>query len=138
MSETQVRPDRLQAFQDLEELLDSIGESIDVVVVEGTRDEEAMRQLGFKGRVELHSRVGCSDEDLVDKLASRDRSVLVLTDFDSEGRAMNRKLTAAFERSGLKVEINLRRAIGRMMAVLGVYAIEDLENIGSRLTERSI
>ena len=134
----QLRSDRLQAIQDLMKLLESIGESVDIVVVEGTRDEEALRRLGLRGRIELRSRIGRSDEDLVDKIADSGRSVLVLTDFDAEGRAMNRKLTVILERRGLKVEIGHRRAIGRMMAVLGVYAIEDLDNMGTRLTEGSV
>jgi len=120
------------------ELFESMGESVDAVLVEGPRDEEALRRLGFKGRVELHSRIGRSDEDLVDGLVVSSRTVLVLTDFDAEGRAMNRKLTVLLERRGVKVDLWLRRTIGRRMAVLGVYAIEDLDNMGARLSENGL
>ena len=111
-------------FRDLEYLAD-------VVVVEGPRDVEAFRNLGFEGRVTICSKVGVSDADLAESLADRDSKVVILTDFDEEGRELNRRLSRLFERRGIKVERGLRREAGRLMAYVGVYAIEALDDVVS-------
>lgn len=108
-------------FRDLEYL-------VDVVVVEGPRDVEALRNLGFEGRVTICSKVGVSDADLAESLADRDSKVVILTDFDEEGRELNRRLSRLFERRGIKVERGLRRGAGRLMAYVGIYAIEALDD----------
>ena len=108
-------------FRDLEYLAD-------VVVVEGPRDVEALRNLDFEGRVTICSKVGVSDSDLAESLADRDSKVVILTDFDEEGRELNRRLSRLFERRGIKVERELRREAGRLMAYVGVYAIEALDD----------
>ena len=108
-------------FRDLEYLAD-------VVVVEGPRDVDALRNLDFEGRVTICSKVGVSDSDLAESLADRDSKVVILTDFDEEGRELNRRLSRLFERRGIKVERELRREAGRLMAYVGVYAIEALDD----------
>jgi 5S rRNA maturation endonuclease (ribonuclease M5) len=108
-------------FRDLEYL-------VDVVVVEGPRDVEALRNLGFEGRVTICSKVGVSDADLTESLADRNSKVIILTDFDEEGRELNRRLSRLFERRGVKIERGLRREAGRLMAYVGVYAIEALDD----------
>ncbi|MEM4246170.1 MAG: toprim domain-containing protein [Candidatus Bathyarchaeia archaeon] len=128
-----IRPDRFQALLDLIELLNSINSSVDAVIVEGSRDREALRELGFNGMIEMHSMKGFSEEELVEEIRSKYKSVLLLTDFDEEGRQLNRRLTYILERRGVRVDLGLRRVIGRLMATLGVYSIEDLENIRFRM-----
>ncbi|MGB9622678.1 MAG: toprim domain-containing protein [Candidatus Bathyarchaeia archaeon] len=128
-----IRADRFQALLDLIELLSSIDSSVDAVIVEGARDQEALRILGFEGAIEMHSMKGFSEEELVEEIGSKYKSVLLLTDFDEEGRQLNKRLTRSFERRGVKVDLGLRRVIGRLMATLGVYSVEDLENIKSRI-----
>ena len=108
-------------FRDLEYL-------VDVVVVEGPRDVEALRSLDFKGRVTICSKVGVSDADLAELLADDASTVVILTDFDEEGRELNNRLSRLFERRGLKVEKGLRREAARLMAYVGVYAIEALDD----------
>jgi len=108
-------------FRDLEYL-------VDIVVVEGPRDVEALRNLGFEGRVTICSRVGVSDADLAESLADGASKVVILTDFDEEGRELNRRLSRLFERRGVKIERGLRREAGRLMAYVGVYAIEALDD----------
>ena len=128
------KEEKLQALLDLVSLFEELEGTVDAVVVEGARDVEALRRLGFRGRVEVCSRVGTADVDLVEGLA-KFAEVVVLTDFDKEGRRMNIRLTRLLERRGVKVEKLLRRMVGRLMAVLGVYAVEALDNVGERLRE---
>jgi 5S rRNA maturation endonuclease (ribonuclease M5) len=101
---------------------------VDMVVVEGPRDVEALRNLGFKGRVTVCSKVGVSDSDLTESLAGEASTVVILTDFDEKGRYLNNRLSRLFERRGMKIERGLRREAGRLMTYLGVYTIEALDD----------
>jgi 5S rRNA maturation endonuclease (ribonuclease M5) len=131
---TPSKEEKLQALLDLVSLFEELEWTVDAVVVEGSRDVKALRRLGYRGRVEVCSRVGTADVDLVEGLA-KFAEVVVLTDFDKEGRRMNIRLTRLLERRGVKVEKLLRRMVGRLMAMLGVYAVEALDNVGERLRE---
>lgn len=124
---------RRQALLDLITLFGELEGAAVAVVVEGPRDVEALRRLGFQGRVEVCSRVGVSDSDLVEDLARRSGGIVILTDFDEEGRRMNRRLSKLLERRGVRVEEGIRRAIGRVMAVLGVHAVEALDDVQEKL-----
>lgn len=121
--------DPYQAYQELCYLLEKLEYLVDAVVVEGLRDVEALQRLGFKGRVEGCSKVRVSDSDFVESLARDVKSVAILTDFDEEGRRLNNRLTSLLQRRGVKVETGLRRELSRLMAVLGVYAVEALDNV---------
>jgi 5S rRNA maturation endonuclease (ribonuclease M5) len=123
-------PDRLR--EDLKNLLDEMGYLVSAVVVEGPRDVDALRQVGFEGRVEICSRFSVSDSDFTETLAKEAASVVILTDFDEEGRRINRHLTRLLERRGVKVEVGMRREFGRLMAVLGIYVVEALYGAVSR------
>lgn len=129
------REAKRQALLDLVSLLGELEGAVDAVVVEGARDVEALRCLGFRGRIEMCSRVGVSDGDLVEELAQSSGAVVVLTDFDEAGRQLNRRLSKLLERRGVRVEVGLRRAVGRLMAVLWVHAVEALDNIEEELRE---
>jgi 5S rRNA maturation endonuclease (ribonuclease M5) len=124
---------QIKLFEELFYLLKEIEEIVNIVVVEGQRDVKALRSLGFKGNIVSYSQLGVSDSDLVSDIGSRCSNVLLLTDFDDEGLIINNKLKRLLELSGVKVEIGLRREFGRFMARLGVYAVESLDNIFTRL-----
>lgn len=130
--------ERRQALLDLSSVLEDVERNRDTTVVEGARDVEALRRLGFRGRIEVCSRVGISDSDLVEEYYRRGRAVFILTDFDDEGRRLNRRLSRLLERRGVKVRRRLRRVVGRLMAILGVYAIEALDNVEERLREAGL
>jgi len=89
---------------------------------------EALRLIGFEGRIEVSSRVNVSDFDLAESLKGEAASVVLLTDFDEEGRRLNRHLTRLLEGRGVNVEVGLRRQFGRLMAALGIYVIEALDD----------
>jgi 5S rRNA maturation endonuclease (ribonuclease M5) len=123
------RMDPERAFEGLVEFFGELGDLSEVVVVEGYRDVEALRKLGFKGNIEPFSQVGVSDADFIDSLISRFSSVVILTDFDEEGRKINLQLSRILERRGTRVEKGLRRRMGRIMSAINVYAIEALDNV---------
>jgi len=118
-----------QALERLTRLLGELETLVDIVIVEGPRDLEALRLLGFKGEVSLFSQVGVPDADFMDTASREYGSVAILTDFDEEGRKIDLALSEGFERRGLRVEKELRYEMGRIMAALRVYAIESLDNV---------
>jgi len=120
---------RKDALDELASLLSDIQNYVDVVLVEGVRDVSSLKALGCKALIEVLGHSGVSDYDLVDEIASKYSDVLILTDFDEEGLSLNQKFSNLLERQGAKVETGLRRHVGRLMARIGVYAIESLDNV---------
>lgn len=117
-----------EALEKISHIFREIESFVDLVIVEGPRDLESLKNLGFRGKISLFSQVGISDVDFIDTISRYYTSVLVLTDFDDEGKRINLLLSDGFERKGIRVEKSLRRDIGRVMATVGVYAIESLDN----------
>ena len=124
-----------QAMERLNHFLDELETLVDVVIVEGRRDLDALRRLGFKGIISLFSQVGVPDADFIDTISREHGSVVIMTDFDEEGRKIDLTLSEGFERRGGRVEKGLRRELGRIMAAIGVYAIESLDNVQEQLKD---
>jgi len=127
------RNNAAEALNEVRLLLSDMGKYVDLILVEGPRDLEAIRGLGYPGRAETLSQIGVQSNDLVNALAENCLNVLVLTDFDEKGRALERRLTNMFEKAGVKVEKGMRRRLGRLMGALRAYEVEDLENAMERL-----
>ena len=78
-----------QALERLTRLLGELETLVDVVIVEGPRALEALRKLGFRGVISLFSQVGVPDADFIDTTSREHESVVILTDFDEEGRKID-------------------------------------------------
>ena len=126
---------RKNAIRELEQLMQELPGLVDVVIVEGFRDIQALRSLGYTGSIEELNRSGFNDFDLADDLVSKYTRVLLLLDFDEEGLKLNTHFNQILERKGAKVEYGLRIEFGKLMAATGAYAIEDLDNIRDRMEE---
>jgi len=130
------RQDRLRnAWDELYNLLNELEYMVLIVIVEGLRDVQALRSLGFKGQIDVCSQLAVSEPEFAESLSRKNTSILVLTDYDDEGKKINRHLTQLLEHNGVKVEVGLRRQFGRIMAAIGVYAIEDLDNSAMRVQD---
>lgn len=99
---------------------------VDAVVVEGPRDREALRALGYSGPVLLASGSGQGRADFVDSIGERYRTVALLTDFDGEGRAMAARLRGRLERSGVRVAPEWRVKLRSLMEGTGCRTVEGL------------
>lgn len=126
---------RKNAVREMEVLLVELPSLIDAVLVEGPRDIKALQSLGYVGEIEALCRTGVNDYDLSTELSSRYCRILLLLDFDEEGLRLNTHFTHLFERMGTKVEYTLRKEFGRLMAAIGVYAVESLDNIRNDLDQ---
>ena len=88
-----------------------------IVVVEGKRDELVLRSLGLKAPI-VRTQSGTPRPVFIDQLAlatNQDRQVLILTDFDGEGRELCRTIEQELEIRRVKVLRRLRREIRKAM-----------------------
>jgi 5S rRNA maturation endonuclease (ribonuclease M5) len=102
---------------------------VNTVLVEGQRDIEALRSMGYTGKIYTCTHLGFNEIDLVDHISEKNSNILILTDFDKEGREINQRLTRMLEFKGIKVELGIRGEFGKIMAKLNIYAIESIDNV---------
>lgn len=136
-------------IESLNKIIDDINREGVTIIVEGIRDERALRNLGFTGRIVRFSNSGLSVTFFVEKLFKnfKPHKVLVLSDYDNDGEKLNRKITNELEVWGFDVDKITRWRIGEILKSEGIYSIEDINGLidlisydlskGSRLDKRS-
>jgi len=107
--------------------LNSIEKS--VVIVEGKRDSNALRKLGFKGRIlEFHRFAGMID--FADSVAKFDR-LIILFDRDKKGRMLTGKTIQLLQRR-TRVDLSFKRKL-RMITKGKIMFVEQLVSYESYL-----
>ena len=98
-----------QEIQDLKNFIVLLNSKCDsAVIVEGKRDSEALKKLGFSGRVlEFHKFRGL--RRLVD-LVSEYNSLIILLDRDRKGRYLTTKIIEQLERR-VKIDLSFKRKL---------------------------
>lgn len=131
---TSRRERQQEALEDIKSILRGEDGGTGIILVEGSRDEDALRILGASVEIEVSSHVDQTEHDVAKDLAEKTRSVLVLTDFDLKGRYQAARLSALLEAEGVRVHRELRRKIGKLMGILGVKTVESLDNVAEGKT----
>jgi 5S rRNA maturation endonuclease (ribonuclease M5) len=88
---------------ELEEILEELENKL--LIVEGKRDEKALKSLGLKHIIAINGRPLYQVVELVIK---RKKEVVILTDFDKKGREINRKLAYMLQKRGKPPNSKLR------------------------------
>jgi 5S rRNA maturation endonuclease (ribonuclease M5) len=98
-----------QEIQDLKNFIVLLNSKSDsAVIVEGKRDSEALKKLGFSGRVlEFHRFRGL--RKFVD-LVSEYNSLIILLDRDRKGRYLTTKIVEQLERR-VKIDLSFKRKL---------------------------
>ena len=98
-----------QEIQDLKNFIGLLNSKSDsAVIVEGKRDSEALKKLGFSGRVlEFHKFRGL--RKFVD-LVSEYNSLIILLDRDRKGRYLTTKIVEQLERR-VKIDLSFKRKL---------------------------
>jgi 5S rRNA maturation endonuclease (ribonuclease M5) len=104
-----------------------------VVVVEGERDARALRRLDLAGRIALVHR-GRSLSATAHDLAAA-RRVIVLTDWDTEGGHLARRLKEFLESEPLDLDLEYRRRLARILRGELVH-VEGLHGWARRQAEK--
>ncbi len=97
-----------------------------VIIVEGIRDEKLLRSLGVQAAI-IRTQSGLSRPQLIERIAStlgESKRVLILTDFDDEGKELASFLKSELELIRAKILERERHQIGRNMGSL--RCIEEL------------
>jgi len=95
-----------------------------IVVVEGKRDENALKRLGFSGRVcQFHSFKGLTK--FVDSMP-RYRYLIVLLDSDRKGRYLTRRMISQLEHR-MTIDLSFKRKL----VAITKGKVRNVENLSS-------
>ncbi|MCI0482848.1 MAG: hypothetical protein L0213_14815 [Candidatus Dadabacteria bacterium] len=117
-----------EAFDELKAVLTGGHYGIEFILVEGTRDVDALRAIGVETPIDVFSHVGQVEHDVALHISEKTRCVLVLTDFDETGIGLAKRITSLLAAEGVRVQVDLRRKIGQLMGVLSMKTIESLDD----------
>ena len=85
-----------------------------VILIEGKRDETALRILGFEGPIEKLNR-GWSVERVVAYLNSNYESCIILMDWDRTGGRLQKKIIELMTGMEIKISDELRQVLSKAM-----------------------
>ncbi|MEM2904538.1 MAG: toprim domain-containing protein [Candidatus Bathyarchaeia archaeon] len=121
-----------------EEGLEELGELIErlrlevaegaILVVEGRKDADALRGLGFRGSVLPAKSRGSRLVDFAERI-DVSHKVILLTDFDHAGMRLAQFLRKALERERAKVDLTYRKRLAALMH----GEVKDIEGLAQRL-----
>ena len=110
--------------QETEELVELLQRNSDkLTIVEGKRDKNVLCSLGFVKVLTLSGGIYETAEKI------NDAEVLVLTDFDAEGKQIAKKLNLFLQHAGVKADMETRRKVGLILAKLKITKIEELRGV---------
>jgi 5S rRNA maturation endonuclease (ribonuclease M5) len=110
----------------LEELIDSILEASGrgaAIIVEGRRDEKALRRLGASGPVILASRRPALD--LAEEAGGSYQEIIVLTDWDGKGDEMAKLLEKFLRHTPAVADLEIRSRLKKLVK----KEIKDVESL---------
>ena len=105
------------------------------IIVEGRRDEAALRRLGIAGRVHCLKARGESRHEFLDRLNGT-KEAIVLADFDREGKELETWLYKELSQRGVKSDLKLWIRI-RSIARTEVRSVEEIPNFIRALESRA-
>ena len=124
-------------LEDLEKLLDAIEELNELseesaLIVEGKKDELALRKLGITGRI--YKLNGKPIFEFCEEICSKHESAILFLDNDKEGRKLAKKILSYFENKNMRVNKRISRKIMQMLYANEVEALYNiaLKNFGEK------
>ncbi|MFQ5816123.1 MAG: toprim domain-containing protein [Candidatus Hydrothermarchaeaceae archaeon] len=117
-------------IRDYEGLLEHIEElkeaaSNTPIIVEGKRDEEALRNLGVEA--EFHWASSAPFHEFCDEMTKRYKEIIIFTDMDRAGKRLAKRLGTALRQRGIKVHEKYRPIL------LGKLETHHVEGLAKRL-----
>ena len=105
------------------------------IIVEGRRDEAALRGLGVRGKIYCLKARGESRHDFLERLDGVSDAI-ILTDFDREGKKLETWLYKELSQRGIKSDLKLWSRI-RSLARTEVRSVEELPSFVRALEHRA-
>ncbi|MGZ7048813.1 MAG: toprim domain-containing protein [Methanobacterium sp.] len=101
------------------------------ILIEGKKDEEALKKLGINCNIIKVSGSGLKLFEVAEKAVESSSEVIILTDFDKKGNLLAKKLSKDIESLGSHPDLNIRRNI---MNITRRY-IKDIESLPKHLKQ---
>lgn len=95
------------------------------ILIEGKKDEEALKELGITGNIIKVSGSGLKLFEIAEKATESSSKVIILTDFDKKGDILAKKLSEDIQSLGSHPDLNIRKNI---MKITRKY-IKDIESL---------
>ncbi|MCC5994204.1 MAG: toprim domain-containing protein [Candidatus Aenigmarchaeota archaeon] len=106
-----------QAFLELKNLVENMNEDVTYVIVEGRKDKEALRKLGYKGKIVYANKLKRIKEG----------KAVILTDFDKEGIKIAERIKK--EIGERKIDEFFREKVGRILKSISRNDIQSISNL---------
>jgi 5S rRNA maturation endonuclease (ribonuclease M5) len=94
------------------------------IVVEGRKDEGSLRELGINGPILCLKAQGKSFFEFLESIGSN-RKVIVLTDFDAEGKKLAKMLVNELSKRRIKVDDSIWRQVGALVRQ-DIHTVQEL------------
>jgi len=123
----------IERLGDIEEIIQELRALADtgaIIVVEGRRDVESLRQLGINGEIRLASQQPLLE--FTEQLSKSGKEIVVLTDWDKKGGIIARKIIDQLLFYGIMPNTDIRSRIG-MLVKKRIKDIESLYNYVDRM-----
>ncbi|MDF2954436.1 toprim domain-containing protein [Candidatus Alkanophaga liquidiphilum] len=120
-------------YKELEFIVEEMNREVDAVIVEGSHDRTALELLGFRKDMLLYSESKLSDGDFVELVSQKYERVVILTDYDRDGKSFNKKLSERLQRRGVCIERTYRDKIGKLLGQCGIKDIESISALKKRV-----
>ncbi len=117
-----------EQLDNLDRVIDDIERETDkesVILVEGRRDEEALTKLGIESDIIHVSGNGYSIHETAQSVSHQYSTAIVLTDWDSQGKTLMKKLKKHLEYYGVTPETIYRKRLMNLTSK-EVYDVESL------------
>ena len=94
------------------------------IIVEGRRDEGSLRELGIEGPILCLKAQGKSFFEFLDGICSN-RKVIVLTDFDIEGKKLAKMLVKELSKRRIKADDYIWKQVGALVRQ-DIHTVQEL------------
>lgn len=125
-----------EVLEELEKTLEEVKELSKegtLIIVEGKKDERALRKLGINGEI---FRIPHNGKTILNSLEDlpKEEEFLILTDFDRTGEELAKYCRKHLEKLGANVLIDLRRKLRNFIR----KAVKDIEGLGKFLQSERV
>ena len=116
-----------EIYFELEKLASEMNYNVDVAIVEGPHDQKTLKLLGYTNPIITCSKISLSE--ISENIAEKFTNTVILTDFDQEGKTLNKKLIKLLEAKNVKVERFYRLRFQKLLQKAKIFTIEGIYSI---------
>jgi 5S rRNA maturation endonuclease (ribonuclease M5) len=116
-------PSKEELWEGLKKVVEKMNMEADLIIVEGQKDRDALKALGFKGRILVYTKL-----EWLDAAIRGCKTAVVLTDFDKAGKKICNEIVD-YLLGHIKINKGLRREFGKLLTASGRRNIESINRL---------